>query len=154
VSATRSDTDSLTVLAAAIAGIIQVMVTPGRFTVGSIMTGSILLLILSTYHVTSEQRNIRLAGLAAVWALAIIITLGVFLESGADWLIEKVFNVSDYRYVVINESSPLADRKRFDRINLFRESVIVAFWFLCSLVAYVIALKKRGPRKEDSRRNG
>jgi hypothetical protein len=143
MSATRSDTDSLTVLAAAIAGIIQIMVTPGRFTLSSLMTGSILVLMLSTYHVTPEQRKIRLAGLAVVWALSIIIMFGVVLEIWADWLVEKVFEVPDFKYVSIPDGAPLSDRKRFDQINTFREAVIVGFWVLCSLGVYLISYKKR-----------
>jgi hypothetical protein len=125
----KSSTDSLTVLAAAVAGMIQIMSTPGRFTLSSIATGIILISILSTYHVTYEQSNKEVIALSVVWGLAIVITVGVGIEY-----------MNDYLVIVLPTKYP--DFKRLD-VDVFREGTQFIIWSLFSIGAFIVAYMKR-----------
>jgi hypothetical protein len=130
----KSNTDSLTVLAAAVAGMIQIMSTPGRFTLSSITTGVILMSILSTYHVTHEQNNKELVALSVVWGLAIVITIGVGIEYMNDYWVRKILT----KYPELRLNSRLDEY-----IGILREGVQLIIWLLFSIGAFIIAHVKR-----------
>lgn len=133
-SLNEADISSLTILAAAVAGIIQIMSSPGRFGPASVIIGSILLLILSTYHITAGKNKRELIGLSMVWALASVITFGYGIELLNDWLVPKVFFIPENKILT---------REMEERVITFREGIQVGIWIILLILIYPIAYWKR-----------
>ena len=81
-----SDNTFLTVLALAVAAVVQIAATSGPFSAWHVMTGSVILFILAGYRVTAALRVSELLALATTWGLTILLTVGVALE----WLFPSV----------------------------------------------------------------
>jgi hypothetical protein len=76
----HSAPDLTPILAVAVGGIIQVAVTDGPFTLWNLMTGTILVCVLSTYRFCGSERFSDLAALATVWGLTLVIAFGYFVQ--------------------------------------------------------------------------
>ena len=110
---------NLTILAVAVAGIIQVSVTEGPFTFWNLMTGVIMGCVLATYRLSQGMSLRESFALAAVWGLVIVIGSGV--------LIQCLF--------------PAWPRTSNGEI---RSEYYLGLWFAFSMVALLVILVKSG----------
>ena len=81
-----------------------------------------------------------MAGFSAVWALALVITVGWGIEMLNDWLVQMRYGVSKYASMP-NELG--------ETIMTFREAVQAVIWLLFSIGVYAVVYLKR--RKAQAR---
>jgi hypothetical protein len=72
--------DPAALIGAAVAAAIAILVEPGTYTLGTTALGLTLLLLLHVYDRENSLARPQLVAFGAVWALCMILTLGVLLE--------------------------------------------------------------------------
>jgi hypothetical protein len=72
--------DPAALVGAAVAAAIAIFVEPGKYTVGTTALGLTLLLLLHVYDRENSIARPQLFAFGAVWALCMLLTLGVIIE--------------------------------------------------------------------------
>ena len=120
-----SDQTFLSILALAVAALVQISVTQGPFNPWNVMTGSIILFILASYRITPTLRVPEILALASTWGLTMLMTSGIAIQ----WLFPKV---------------------QRDNNNELPPGFVFWWWLAFTGVAAVVVFWRRRLRRRDS----